>query len=342
MIIDAHLHCTGRETTGDVLRTLDGAGIDVGVLLAPFLGDGYSIDDPDSLRRANAHLARLVEHHPDRLVGFAVVDPRDARAADDLRHAVETGGLRGVKMVPTGWHADEPRVQPVFAVASELKLPVLFHSGIFIDGRSGRFCRPASFEVMRDHPGARVALAHVGWPWTDEAIAVALIDRIHGVPEDRCAFRLDISFGPPPPYRREVLARALDAIGAGLLQFGSDCFFPCSAEHVRERMDWVTELFEWLSLDAATRERIWSGTAAAWLGIGTEPRCPAAQAEMESSAGKPLPGTGAIAAPTAPAGAQAGAQAEVTSRPHARRALARGWLGASQSSSSARWAPRCC
>jgi uncharacterized protein len=330
MIIDAHLHCTGRETTADVLRTLDGAGIDVGVLLAPFLGDGYSIDDAGSLRRANAHLARLVKHHPDRLVGFAVVDPRDARAADDLRHAVETGGLRGVKMVPTGWHADEPRVQPVFAVASELKLPVLFHSGIFIDGRSGRFCRPASFEVMRDHPGARVALAHVGWPWTDEAIAVALIDRIHGVPEDRCAFRLDISFGPPPPYRREVMARALDVIGAGLLQFGSDCFFPCSAEHVRERMGWVQELFDQLELDAATRERIWSGTAAAWLGIGTGPRCPAPPAE-----------SGLAASPSPTAGAGARPHAPPHGRPHARTSpMSRGWLGAP--SSSARWAPRCC
>ena len=370
MIIDAHLHCTGRETTEDVLHTLDGAGIDVGVLLAPFLGDGYSIDDAESLRRANAHLARLVKHHPDRLVGFAVVDPRDPGAADDLRHAVETLGLRGVKMVPTGWHADEARVQPVFAVASELKLPVLFHSGIFIDGRSGRFCRPASFEVMRDHPGARVALAHVGWPWTDEAIAVALIDRIHGVPEDRCAFRLDISFGPPPPYRREVLARALDVIGAGLLQFGSDCFFPCSAEHVRERMGWVQELFDQLELDAATRERLWSGTAAAWLGIATEPRRAASPMENEAAAAPPSPAAGASARahpaghaeglPAGQAERQPERQPETQAEPHAEQhadrqpgpparphvrssRTARGWLGAPQSPSSpARWAPRCC
>ena len=332
MIIDAHLHCTGRETTEDVLQTLDGAGIDMGVLLAPFLSDGYSIHDAESLRRANAHLARLVKQHPDRLVGFAVVDPRDPEAAHDLRHAVETLGLRGVKMVPTGWHADEDRVQPVFAVASELKLPVLFHSGIFIDGRSGRFCRPASFEVMRDHPGARVALAHVGWPWTDEAIAVALIDRIHGVPEDRCAFRLDISFGPPPPYRREVLSRALEVVGAGLLQFGSDCFFPCSAEHVCERMNWVRDLFDELELDAATRERIWSGTAAAWLGIGTEAHCPKPPVDAEAATGAPSP----------TAGASARAQAPGHPRPHARLSpTARGWLGAPQSSSG-RWTPLCC
>jgi predicted TIM-barrel fold metal-dependent hydrolase len=266
MVIDAHLHCTGRETTDGVLRALDEASVDVGVLLAPFLDGGYSLDDAASLRRANAHLSRLVRGHRDRLVGFAVVDPRHPQAARDLRAAIEDLGLSGVKMVPTGWYPDEPRVQPVFEVASELELPVLFHSGIFIDGRSGRFCRPAFFEVMRDHPGARVALAHVGWPWTDEAIAVALIDRIHGIPPEHCRFRLDISFGPPPPYRREVLSRALEVLGAGLLQFGSDCFLPCSGREIATRMSWVHELLDQLGVDAPARARIWGGTAAAWLG----------------------------------------------------------------------------
>jgi predicted TIM-barrel fold metal-dependent hydrolase len=271
MLIDAHLHCTGRETRDDVLRTLDDAQVDIGVLLAPFLGDGYSLDDAASLRRANAHLAALVRGHEDRLTGFAVVDPRDPQAPQDLRHAVETLGLRGVKMVPTGWYPFEDRVQPVFAVASELRLPVLFHSGIFIDGRSGRFCRPSFFEVLRDHPGTRVTLAHLGWPWTDEAIAVGLIDRIHGVPHAQAQFRFDISFGPPPPYRREVLQRALEVLEAGSLQFGSDCFLPCPGRELSERRRWVTELLDLLEVDDAARQSIWSGTAAAWLGRSPAP-----------------------------------------------------------------------
>jgi uncharacterized protein len=350
MIIDAHLHCTGRETTSDVLHTLDGAQIDQAVLLAPFLGDGYSLDDPRSLVAANVHLARLVRGHADRLIGFAVVDPRDPHSPQALRHAVESLGLQGVKMVPTGWYPYEDRVQPVFAMASELKLPVLFHSGIFIDGRSGRFCRPSFFEVMRDHPGARVALAHCGWPWTDEAIAVALIDRIHGVPEDECAFRLDISFGPPPPYRKEVLSRALEVIGAGLLQFGSDCFLPCSAEHIRERMDWVRTLFDELQLDAETSQRIWSGTAAAWLG----PACrmqgngaPKAEGElpvpMTPVASAAASASVSISAPaTAPAPSLAPTSSSAASAPARASSSLRfgrqpGWLRRPGC-----WSPRCC
>lgn len=264
MRIDAHLHCSGRETADDVLRTLDEADTDLGVLLAPFLSPGYSLHDPASLRRANAHLARLVRGHGDRLVGFAVVDPRQPGAVQDLERAVDEG-LAGVKMVPSGWYPHDEAVQPLFAAAAQRALPVLFHSGIFIDGRSSRFCRPVFFEALRDHPGARVTLAHLGWPWTDEAIALGLIDRLHGVPDDDCAFRFDLSFGAPPPYRRELLRRALAVLGPGLLQHGSDCFLPCPGAELVARRRELERLLEEIAVPQAVRERIFGGTAAAWL-----------------------------------------------------------------------------
>lgn len=267
VIIDAHLHCTGDETGDDVLASLDEADVDAGVLIAPFLSPGFSLDDPASLRRANEHLARVVGADPDRLLGFAVVDPVAPGADADLRDAIVRLGLRGVKMVPSGWYPDDPRARATFAVASELRLPMLFHSGIFIDGRSSRFCRPAGYEPLRDHPGARVCLAHLGWPWTDEAIALGLIDRIHGVPDDRAAFRFDLSFGPPPPYRHEVLDKALEVLGPGLLQFGSDCFLPCPGAQIAERRGWLADLLDGFALGDDALERIWSGTAAAWLGL---------------------------------------------------------------------------
>lgn len=311
MIIDAHLHCTGRESADDVLRALDAAGVERGVLLAPFLDAPYSLADAASLRRGNAHLARLVRGHRDRLTGLAVVNPSHPEAAADLRHAVESLGLAGAKMVPSGWSADDARVQPVFALAAELKLPLLFHSGIFIDGRSGRFCRPVSFEALREHPGVRVALAHLGWPWTDEAIAVGLIDRIHGVPYEDALFRFDISFGPPPPYRLEVLRRAIEVLGARALQFGSDCFLPCSGAQIAERIGWVQALADELALDAAQRAALWHGTAADWL------RC-----ERTPLAAR------AIAAPARAASARAAAPDDA--------AWLAGWAGRSL------WQPRGC
>jgi len=267
MLIDAHVHCSGRERTQDVLNTLDEARIDAAVLLAPFLTDPYTLSDRASLREGNAHLSRLVKGHEDRLRGFAVVNPLHPEAADDLEEAVERGGVRGLKLVPTGWYPYDDCAHKVYARAQALNLPILFHSGIFIDGRSGRFCRPTFYEAVREHPRLRVTLAHLSWPWCDEANAVGLIDLIHGIPPDQCQFRFDISFGPPPIYRKEALGRALAVLGPGLIQFGSDRFLPCTAGHIRVLIDEVAALFDELDLTQETRDRIMGGTAAAWLGI---------------------------------------------------------------------------
>ena len=271
MLIDAHLHCTGRERTDDLLRTLDAADVDVAVLLAPFLSDGYSMHDRASLRRANEHLAELVRGHADRLVGLAVINPALPQAREDAERALDALGLVGLKMVPSGWHPGDAHVQPVFDAVARRHAPILFHSGIFIDGRSSRYCRPADYEPVRDHAGLRVTLAHLGWPWCDEAIAVGLIDRINGVAPRDCVFRFDLSFGAPPVYRAAVLRNALSVLSADLLQFGSDCFLPCPASDLLERRRTLERLLDDLDVGPAERARIFAGTAAEWLGLRSVP-----------------------------------------------------------------------
>ncbi len=267
MIIDAHLHCSGRETVGDVLRALDEAKVDVAVLLAPFLNEPYALSNPQALREANEHLSKLVQGHGDRLIGFAVVNPLFRAAADDLEHAVEKLGLRGLKLVPSGWYPYDECAHRVYSRAARLGVPILFHSGIYIDGRSGRFCRPAFFEAVREHRGLRVALAHMGWPWSDEANALGLVDLMNGIEPDKSTFRFDISFGPPPIYRQEVLRRALSVLGPSLLQFGSDRFLPCSGRHIESTLAMARRLMDELGVSATDQQRVVAKTAAAWLGI---------------------------------------------------------------------------
>jgi predicted TIM-barrel fold metal-dependent hydrolase len=248
-----------------VLRSLDEAGVDIAFLLAPFLTPPYSLNDRASLRQGNRYLSDLVRHHTDRLMGFAVVNPLHPEAADDLEEAASFPGIRALKMVPTGWYPYDDCAHRVYAVAARLDLPILFHSGIFIDGRSGRFCRPSFYEAVRDHPGLRVTLAHLGWPWCDEANAVGVIDRINGVEPAESHFRFDLSFGPPPIYREEAFRKALDVIGPRSLQFGSDRFLPCSGAHIRAAIDEVAAILDQLGVAAGDREAIMSGTASDWL-----------------------------------------------------------------------------
>ncbi|HEX2981415.1 MAG TPA: amidohydrolase family protein [Anaerolineaceae bacterium] len=268
--IDAHLHCSGKENTNDILHALDAAKIDLAVLLAPFLNAPYELTDAESLRNANRYLGDLVRGHSDRLVGFAVVNPLHPSAVDDLEMAIARDQLKGLKLVPSGWYPYDDCAHRVYAKANELRIPILFHAGIFIDGRSSRFCRPVYFEAVREHPGLRVTLAHLGWPWTDEAIALGLIDLInHGSPAES-QFRFDISFGPPPIYRQPALEKALAVLGAELLQFGSDRFFPCSGGHILSAIEEVERLCDTLQVEPAQRAEIFGGTAARWLGLPQE------------------------------------------------------------------------
>lgn len=264
MIIDAHLHCSGRENSSEILHALDQAGVEKAVLLAPFLGNGYSLGSSESVARANRHLAQLVNAGRDRLVGFGVLNPMLDSTPDDLA-LIRDLGLVGLKLAPSGWYPYDDCAHQIYESAAEWGMPILFHSGIFIDGKSGRFCRPAFYEIVRNYPRLRVTLAHLGWPWTDEAIAVGLIDLINGVDADESQFRFDISFGPPPIYRQDILEKALAVLTPALLQFGSDRILPCSGAHIREKIDEVADLLNSLKVDQTARDRIMRGTAAAWL-----------------------------------------------------------------------------
>lgn len=266
-IVDVHLHASGRETIRQVLQTLDAAGVDIACVLAPFLTEPYSLQDGNSLQAANEYLASLVRGHEDRLVGFGVVNPALPGAAEQVERCLVDLHLRGLKMVPAGWFPYDEAACAVYAQAERYRAPILFHSGIFIDGRSSRFCRPAYFEALRDFPGLRVALAHLGWPWSDEAIAVCLIDRVRGMAPDECQFRLDISFGPPPCYRQEVVGQACRVLGADLLLFGSDRFLPCSGDYLRSAVDQAQGVLDALGITDAERHKILSQNALSWLGL---------------------------------------------------------------------------
>jgi hypothetical protein len=92
-----------------------------------------------------------------------------------------------------------------------------------------------------------------------------VIDLINGVKPEESQFRFDISFGPPPIYRKEVLAKALAVLGPEMLQFGSDRFLPCSGDHIRSMIEEVKELLEALDLSSGDQENIFHKTASSWL-----------------------------------------------------------------------------
>jgi predicted TIM-barrel fold metal-dependent hydrolase len=115
----------GPVTTRDLLRALDRARIDRagGCPLKP---RGYH------LGAANDSVAEAVSAHPERLIGFARVDPHlGAEAVQELRHAVGALGLRGLFLHPweETFRANAPLIDPVMGAAAGLRLPVIVATG---------------------------------------------------------------------------------------------------------------------------------------------------------------------------------------------------------------------
>ncbi len=81
-------------------------------------------------RLQNETTADLVRTHPDRFLGAAMVPLQDpALAADELRHAVRTLGLRAVQIGTNvnGLGLDEPELDPFWAAVSEADVPIVVH-----------------------------------------------------------------------------------------------------------------------------------------------------------------------------------------------------------------------
>jgi predicted TIM-barrel fold metal-dependent hydrolase len=132
----------------------------------------------------NELVADAVRRHPDVFTGFGSVDPYRPDALSRIR-AVRDLGLKGLKIHPTlqAFDPGAPEFLEYFAEAARLDLPILSHagtSGVGAGEPGGQGLRldvasPMKLDpVAARFPTLRILLAHVGWPWHLEAIAMAL------------------------------------------------------------------------------------------------------------------------------------------------------------------------
>jgi predicted TIM-barrel fold metal-dependent hydrolase len=175
----------------------------------------------------NDYIAGCVAKHPDAFLGFAGVDPlKGAAAVAELRRAVSDLGLLGLKLHPSaqGFAPNDARCYDLYAAATELGVPVMFHTGTTglgagLPGGGGvklGYSRPILLDdVAADFPDLTIIGAHPSWPWQDEMLAVAqhktnvwidlsgwsprlwspaLKDAVFGALQDRVLFGTDYPF----------------------------------------------------------------------------------------------------------------------------------------------------
>jgi len=124
----------------------------------------------------NEYVADYVRTHPEKLIGFASVDPARLDALDRLTEAVTVMGLRGLKVGPIYQHFDPTSSAGIalFSRAQALGIPVLCHQATtFIRDAPLRWARPILLDdVAIACPDLVMCIAHLGHPWCEELMAV--------------------------------------------------------------------------------------------------------------------------------------------------------------------------
>ena len=124
----------------------------------------------------NEVIAEYVGRHPEKLVGWASVDPTDPGCLEQLEYCVKYLGLRGLKLGPTYQHFDPQDRQywPLFEKCEEHNLPIMWHQGAtFPSSARLKWALPLQLEdVAMAFPGLRMVVAHLGHPWEEDTIVL--------------------------------------------------------------------------------------------------------------------------------------------------------------------------
>ncbi len=175
-------------------------------------------------RIPNQMIADYVAQHPDRLIGFAGIDPSQPKSAiDEIRQAREEWSMRGIAVSPAAqdFHPSNSQSMLVYAEAAKLNMPVLFHPGI-TPGPTTKlaYAQPVLLdEIALELPDLKIIIAHMGYPWVHETIALlakhenvfAEVSRIQQLPWQayqalqsafECGVMDKLLFGSGFPYAR--------------------------------------------------------------------------------------------------------------------------------------------
>lgn len=132
---------------------------------------------PRNVMISNDEVAAFVDEYPDRLIGVGSVDiSKPMQAVAEIRRCINELGFKGIRVLPWLWEAPptDRLFYPIYATCCDLGVPFctqIGHTGPLMPSEVGR---PIYLDrVALDFPELVIVGGHIGYPWTDEAIAVA-------------------------------------------------------------------------------------------------------------------------------------------------------------------------
>jgi len=243
-IIDMHLHAQNTHANRFLCLPVTSYGVTDPQcdkpLVAPGTNDELVRSTVNILKKRNVFgvisgetlelVQRFQKSAPDRLIPAYVLNlgNNDVLSPGQLRDLVEAGDFAVIGEIENqyaGIEPGDPRMEPYWALAEELQVPVALHlgeayPGAPYTGAPGYRVAPGNplllEEVLVRYPRLRIYVMHYGSPFVEEMIAI-----LYAYPN----VYIDIG-GNTWPYKREYfysqLERFMDAGFGKRIMFGSD------------------------------------------------------------------------------------------------------------------------
>jgi len=124
----------------------------------------------------NDLVADYVAEHPEKLIGFASLDPHEPGYLDEMHRAFEDLHLLGLKLGPVyqNYHPCDERMRPVYIYCQKKGIPVLFHQGATFPRRAPlKYSLPIQLEdIALEFPDLVIVIAHMGHPWIEDTVVL--------------------------------------------------------------------------------------------------------------------------------------------------------------------------
>jgi predicted TIM-barrel fold metal-dependent hydrolase len=163
-----------------MVERLDELGVDTLLLPTGDVGRHGTLDpfDFEHIAARWTELESLVGRWPGRFAALALLDPdRGMAGVRELRARLAEPWVVGVYLHTHSFdrRLDHADLYPLYAAATDFDLPVAMQAGTSGGLMPSECGRPITIDraalYFRD---TRFVLSHLGWPWVDEAIAMAL------------------------------------------------------------------------------------------------------------------------------------------------------------------------
>jgi uncharacterized protein len=198
----------------DVVASMEAAGVDRTVIM------GFPWKDGGLCKEHNSYIIDAVKRYPDKLIGFACVQPLDAGDDKEIARCLDAGLMGVGELGPDGQRfdiADRWVLEAAATVLQQYKRPLLVHSseplGHGYAGK-GETYPPKLLKLAQNFPDLTIVLAHWGGGLPFYELMPEVAEALRNVYYDTAASTY--------LYRFDVFPAAARIVGAEKILWGTD------------------------------------------------------------------------------------------------------------------------